>query len=532
MATCMSNTTHEPPLIKGLLSPAAYAHAAPQPELAETHISWVLLAGAFAYKVKKPVDFGFLDFSTLERRRACCAEEVRLNRRYAPDLYLAVAPIVGTPEQPQVDQPGLPIEYAVKMRRFDEAGLFSRLADTRRLSANHMDALAGTLAAFHAASARAVPDSPFGHPSQQRQAAESNFAKLRPLLYAPEDLASLDALETWTQAEYARRESLMDARLREGWVRECHGDLHLGNIVLIEGRPTPFDGIEFNPALRWIDTASELAFVVMDLEARGERGLAYRLLNRYLEITGDYGGLALLGYYRLYRALVRAKIAMLTRAQHDEEADKKAALLAECRRYLDYGQALIQPQQPGLLITHGLSGSGKSHLSLRLASALPAIRLRSDIERKRLAGLTATAPSGAGRAGNLYSAESTAKTYRHLADAARNLLRWGYSAIIDATFLKRAHRQALRRVAKECGTGFALVDCQAPQEILEARLRERALAGTDPSEADLSVLARQIAEQEPLDAEDAAQAVAADSARSWTDEEWAARIRAAWQARG
>lgn len=513
----MSDTAPEPAypsLIAGLLRPEAYEHPTASIRVTETHISWILLAGEFAYKIKKPVDFGFLDFSTPERRRFFCAEELRLNRRYAPDLYLAVLPITGSPERPRMDGTGPAIEYAVQMRRFDEAWLFDRLARENRLLPEHIDRLSAALAAFHARIARATPDDPRGLPEQQRQMAELNFSKIRPLLDDPEDLAGLDALLAWTRAEYPRQESLMHRRKAEGYVRECHGDLHLANIVLIDGRPTLFDGIEFNEDLRWIDVQSELAFLAMDLEVHGAPALAWRMLNRYLEITGDYEGLALFDYFRAYRALVRAKIAQLTRTQ-TEDPGQKAEWLARYRNYVDYALGLTRPEKPRLFITHGLSGSGKSHLAARLAERLPAIRLRSDVERKRLAGLAAKARTGSPVAGGLYGGDMTARTYDRLAELAGILLDSGHSAIVDATFLTREQREEQRRVAEQRGAEFRLLDCRAPLELLRERIQARALAGNDPSEADTAVLDHQIAHREAPGEEERAWTLTVDTGQDW-----------------
>lgn len=509
MAASMSNTAHEPvypPLITGLLRPEAYSHPADTIRVAETHISWVLLAGDFAYKVKKPVDFGFLDFSTLERRRFFCDEELRLNRRHAPDLYLTALPITGRPQQPRMGGTGAALEYAVQMRRFDDALLFDRLASEDRLLPQHIDRLAETLAAFHARIARATPGDTHGLPDHQRQAAELNFSKIGPLLDDSGDLAKLDTLQAWSRSEYARLESLMRRRKREGCIRECHGDLHLANIVLIDERPTLFDGIEFNEDLRWIDVQSELAFVAMDLEVHGASTLAWRLLNRYLEITGDYAGMVLLGYFRSYRAMVRAKIALLSRAQTEDPA-RRTELLARYRSYVDYALGLTRPAKPRLFITHGLSGSGKSHLSAQLAERLPAIRLRSDVERKRIAGLTAEART----AGCVYSAEMTARTYGRLAELAGVLLEAGYSVIVDATFLNRASREVQKRVAEQRGAAFLIIDCRAPMAVLRERIQARARAGTDPSEADSAVLDYQATHREAPGEDERAWTVPVDS---------------------
>lgn len=537
----MSSTSTEPPayppLIAGLLRPGAYPHPAAGLRVIETHISWVILAGKYVYKIKKPVDFGFLDFSTQERRRFCCEEELRLNRRYAAELYLAVVPIVGTADRPRIESfaaeagkaPSPALEYAVVMRRFDENQTFDRLVSEQRLEPEATDRLAEILARFHAAIERAGPEDGHGLPEQQYQAAAFNFSRIRPLLDDPADRNRLDPLQVWTEAASARLEPRLLGRKRDGFIRECHGDLHLGNIVLIEGHPTLFDGIEFNENLRWIDVLSELAFLVMDLEVNGAQHLAYRLLNRYLTLTGDYAGLALFDYYRLYRAMVRAKIALLTRAQSDDPA-KRDALLARYRRYVDYGLDLIQPRPPRLLITHGLSGSGKSRLAARLAERLPAIHLRSDVERKRLAGLAPDARSGSSQAGGIYLAAMTARTYRSLADTAEALLAAGHTAIVDATFLKHAQRDEQRRLAERRGARFLILDCRAPAALLRERIQARAAAGNDPSEADPSVLALQMDQREPLDESERRDVFVVDGEADAAVERVAARLTGhAWE---
>lgn len=477
-----------PPLIEALCRPNAYPHPVAAVELHETHISWVLLAGDYAYKIKKPVDFGFLDFSTLARREHSCREELRLNRRLAPDLYLDVLPIAGSPAAPRMGGAGPVLEYAVQMHRFGQDALYDHLADAGRLDAALLDPLADVLAKFHGAVARSGPDGRLGAPECVHAYARQNFEQIRPRLEVADDLDRLAVLEDWTERAGARLAPRMTQRQAEGAVRECHGDLHLGNIVLWRGRPTPFDCIEFNPELRWIDVISELAFLLMDLEVRGLAGPAWGLLNRYLQRTGDYGGVALLDYYRVYRALVRAKIACLSAAP------------AVYRRYLDYALSVIRPRAPLLAITHGVSGSGKSHLAARLAGPLTAIWLRSDVERKRLAGLPAEATSGSAWGEGLYTQDSSARTYRRLLELAAMVLAAGHSVLVDATFLRRADRAAQHDLARRSGAGFLILSLQAPPSLLRQRVQERQRGGGDASEADLAVLQRQWAIREPLDA--------------------------------
>jgi len=300
-----------PPLFAALLDPACYPHPVAGVRVLETHISWVLLTGEYAYKIKKPVGLGFLDFSSLELRRHYCEEELRLNRRLAPELYLDVVEIRGTPGAPRIGGEGPLLEYAVRMREFPQAALASRALASGAFGAAEVDALAALVARFHEGALRAPESERFGSPDVVLADALQNFEQLLPLVKSAPDDRALRELRLWTKREFAARGEALAARRKQGFVRECHGDLHLRNIVLLDGRPVPFDCIEFNAELRWIDVMSEVAFLAMDLEDRGRRDLAWRFLGRYLEATGDYAGLAVLPFYLVYRALVRAKVHLL-----------------------------------------------------------------------------------------------------------------------------------------------------------------------------------------------------------------------------
>jgi hypothetical protein len=500
-------------LVERLRDPARYPHPVDRVELIETHISWVLLAGDYAYKLKKPVDLGFLDFSTLAARKRCCEEELRLNRRTAPALYLEVIPIGGTPEEPR---PGaLPaIEYAVKMRRFDQDARLDRVAKRGALAPALVDALAAAIAEFHARVERAPPGSEWGAPERLLAFCEQNFETLEtmePLADAPADFEHLESLRTWTRHEFtARRERFVERR-HAGFVRECHGDLHLGNIALIDGAPVAFDCIEFNPDLRWIDVQSEVAFLVMDLLDHRLEAAAWRCLDRYLGATGDYEGLAVLRFYLVYRALVRAKVAALRAGQPDLDAAARARVAAERRGYFELARRLADAARPAIVLMHGLSGSGKTTVAQALLERLGAVRVRSDVERKRLHGLDARARSGAGLDAGLYAPEATLRTYGRLAEAARAIVDAGVTAIVDAASLRRADRAAFRDLARELGVPFAIATCEAPRTALRERVAARARAGADASEATAEVLERQLVTQEPLDADERAEAVVFDT---------------------
>ncbi len=493
----------------------------PQPvELHETHISWVLLTGKFAYKIKKAVNFGFLDFSTLEKRRFYCHEELRLNRRLAPQLYLDVVPINGSTAFPLLDGSGKAIEVAVKMRRFPASAQFDVMLAHGTLEPAQIDAIALKIADFHRTTAVAAPGSPFGTLEAIHQPALQNFAQIRPHLDQAADLAHLERLQSWSESEFQRLEATFAQRRQQGFIRECHGDLHLANLALFEGEVAPFDCIEFNENLRWIDVISEIAFLAMDLHDRGQPEFAWRLLNAYLEHSGDYAGLTVLRYYLVYRALVRAKVASLSCSQNI----LTGTTLAQCREYLALAETFIRPHPPFILITHGLSGSGKTTLAGALAETLGAIRVRSDVERKRLFGLAPTARSGSAVDGGLYTAEAHQLTYRKLAELTQNIVGAGYPVIVDAAFLEHSQREIFSQLAKNLEIGFAILDLLAPPEILQQRISQREKTGRDASEASVAVLQRQLAYDEPLTENEKCRAIHVD-AQHYSSEEILAATR-------
>lgn len=500
----MATTTDRATLLRALQEANAYPHSVHGIEHVETHISDVFLTGSYAYKLKKPLSLGFLDFSTLERRRHCCEEELRLNRRLAPDLYLAVVPIVAGASGPRIGGDGPVLDYAVQMRQFDQDGLLERLAARGALTASMIDDGADRIAEFHARLRPAPAESGYGSPAQIIGPTLQNFEQLAPLV-GDDERAVLGQLRQWSDAQHGELADRFEARRRDGCVRECHGDLHLGNMVLIEGRVRIFDCIEFNPHLRWIDVISEAAFVAMDLIQRGFAGLAFRFVNRYLEQTGDYAGVRLLRYYMVYRALVRAKVAAM-RAAHSNDVSAQVAAQDKCRARLDLARRLAAAPPPMLLIMHGLSGSGKTVLSQIALEALGAIRVRSDVERKRLHGLAASETTGAGVGEGIYTPSAGAATYDRLAALAGQILEAGFPVLVDAAFLQRARRVQFLALAQQHNVPFVVLDVTASEQTLRRRIAQRAAAAADASEANAAVLERQLASQEPL----------SDEERRWT----------------
>jgi hypothetical protein len=491
------------PLIRALLTQAeCYDHPVGEVRLIETHISWVLLAGDYAYKIKKPVDLGFLDFSTLALRFHACDEEVRLNRRLAPDYYLGVVPITGSLDAPHLGGAGEPFEYAVQMRRFSPEDTLDHLAQRGELDAAKIDRLAARVARFHQNEcAIASADTLWGEPETIARPVAENFQLLTERL---PDSARLKQLQDWSEAEHRRLAPLMSERKRAGFVRECHGDLHLGNLAWVDGELVIFDCIEFSPALRWIDEISEVAFCYMDLLHRGQDELAMCFLNAWLEATGDYEGIALLRYYAVYRAMVRAKVAALRAGQAGGEAE-----CAEVGACLRLAERLMQCGPPRLWITHGLSGSGKTTQTQSLLQQKGMIRLRSDVERKRLAGLDALARGGASE--GLYTPQTGERTYRHLAYLAESLLDAGWPAVVDAACLQRWQRDLFRDLARRRGAEFRILDMQAGPDVLRERIAKRAARNADASDADLHVLQHQLDTAEALAADEMGNVAVIDS---------------------
>jgi len=476
----------------------------------ETHISYVLLTGQFAYKIKKAVNLGFLDYCTLSRRRFYCEEELRLNRRFAPALYLDVVAITGSVEAPTFGGEGPAIEYAVRMRAFRQDALATRTLSRGQLSAGHIDTLAAQVAAFHRAADRTPPSPALGAPHAVLRLALQNFSQLRPLLDNQADLSDLEALGDWTLEQHAACAPAMARRREQGCVRECHGDLHLGNIAVLEGQPLIFDCIEFNEEMRWIDVMSEIAFTVMDLTDRGRADLANRFLNAYLEISGDYDGLSVLRFYLIYRAMVRAKVARLRAAQL-ALADAVPAWCTEYHGYVQLAKGYARPSRPAIIIAHGLAGSGKTTLSQALLETLGAVRIRTDIERKRLHGMRPTDREHAGMDAGLYASEATLATYLQALALARSATYAGYVTIVDGAFLKRWQRQFFRWLAAEHGIPFVIVAFVAKEATLRERIARRLHEANDASDADLAVLEHQLQTQEPLAPEELADTVVYDA---------------------
>ena len=505
----------------------------------ETHISWVLLIGDYAYKIKKAVDLGFLDYLELSSREHFCAEELRLNRRTAPGLYLEVVGIGGSASAPQLGaQPA--IEYAVKMRRFADDALLDARLRQGEVTAAHIDALASAVAHFHQRAAVVDARTTYGSAATIRAAAMQNFGQMRALLTDATDLQRIATLEQSTMREWEGCAPLFVLRREQGRVRECHGDLHLGNIALIGDAPptrywrsqpfagggalqslphrratphrvatapVPFDCIEFSPALRWIDVLDEIAFTMMDLLHHGRADMAWRFLNAYLETSGDYAGVGVLRFYLGYRAAVRAKVAAM-RASQSAGRDRTQHLQA-CRAHLELGLRCLSARRSAMIITNGLPGSGKTTFAQYVVEQAGALRIRSDVERKRQFGLDALQDSRKLDV-DIYSKDATAQTYGRLLELARAVLEAGYTVVVDAAFLRADERGQFHALARACGVEFVIASLHADDNTLRTRLRARS---HDASEADAAVLQKLQAVQQPLNARERQVALSFSTAR-------------------
>jgi aminoglycoside phosphotransferase family enzyme/predicted kinase len=477
----------------------------------ETHLSWVLVEGEFAYKLKKALRFEFVDFSALEARHFYCQEELRLNRWLAPDLYLSVIGISGTPARPVMNGPGEPFEFAVKMRAFPQQALWEQRVRHGILGAEEIDALARIIAEFHRNTAIAPPGSSWGAPEALRACANENLELIGAAKNDPED-RGLEKLRAWEQAQEQTLNSLFLLRKESGFVRECHGDLHCGNILTAGGRVQVFDCIEFSESLRWIDVMNDVAFIAMDLQFRDRPDLAARLVDHYVEASGDHDGLAVLRYYRTSRALVRSKVAFLRAGQFPPDSTDASDALGLGNKYLNFAAQAIQPSRATIMITYGYSGSGKSTFSGMLLEKIGAIRLRSDVERKRIIGPPPATVTGGPTETGLYDPAVTRALYDRLAALTRTIVEAGLPVIVDATFLHRWQRSIFRKLADELGVALIILDVRAEPATMRTRILERARRGGDPSDADLDVLDHQLAHDEALTEDEMAQVLVIDSA--------------------
>jgi aminoglycoside phosphotransferase family enzyme/predicted kinase len=501
--------------INKMLLADVYDHPATSIRLLETHISWIVLTGDYAYKIKKPVNFGFLDFSSLQQRRHFCEQEIVLNRRLSSNIYLTAVAISEQQDKLILDESNI-VEYAVKMRQFAQTALFDNMLAAGQLTGSHMDALARRVALFHQQAQRADDSMPYGQAEDVHQPVMENFRQIHQQLTGQHYDERLSWLEKWCQTAFGQLKTVLDQRKRDGFVRECHGDMHLANLIWLQdpeqensaGVPMAFDCIEFNQQLRWIDVMSEIAFLVMDLQHRNQAILAQRFLNTYLEVSGDYAGLSVLTYYLSYRALVRAKVNALRLGQQGINRQQRQHTMVEFESYLDLAKTYTRRSALQLIIMRGVSASGKSTVSQQLVDHMGAIRVRSDIERKRLFRLDPDEHAQSAVGDGLYTEKGSERTYQKLQQLAAQIFAAGYSVIVDAAFLQQQQRLPFVRLAQKLGLAYVILQTSAPAEVLRQRIVSREHG---PSDANLDVLEYQLARWQELDTDELAHAITLDT---------------------
>jgi len=499
--------------VRAMQQPGAYARLHPVPgtvRCIETHVSWVFLTGPFAYKVKKPLRLAFLDYSSTGRRAAFYAEELRLNQRSAPALYVDVVPITGTPAAPRVgDTSAPPFEHALRMRQFDPAQELTRLLQAATVTTEELAAFGIRIAGLHAAAPRTDPALDPGDARAVHRITLDNLDELARAMPDPAAAAQRERLRRLVDTGFVNVRAMLGQRRAAGEVRECHGDMHCGNVVRWQGALLAFDALEFDPALRWIDVASDLAFLTMDLAAHGRDDLRRAVLQSWLETSGDFAAAALLPYFEAYRALVRAKVAALRALQSPAAADTASA---QARMYLDWIERRATRGPPLVVVMSGLSGSGKTWMAQRIAAAIGGLMVRSDIERKRLAGLLPLQSSDSAPDAGLYTRDFNARTYAHLGECVAHCLAGGEHVVIDAASLRRPERAQFMQLARARGAALRIVHCQAPMAVLRQRLEDRAASGTDASEATVALLDRQPGYWEPFSDAERAAVIAVETA--------------------
>lgn len=460
-------------LIRALQDPRAYPHPVAPVRVVQTHVSCVFLTGEYVYKVKKPVDFGFLDYGTLEQRLRCCQREVELNRRLCPEVYLGVVPIGWEAGRLRVGAPLPAVEWAVRMRQLPEADLLSARLAAGSVSREHIERLADLLAEFHARAQTSPEINAFGTPEAVSRNVEENFAVTEPRVGSALPRDHFEAIRDYTRRFLRERRALFLERLSAGRVRDGHGDLRAQNICLFAGLGGGIqllDCIEFNDRFRFGDVASDLAYLAMDLDLAGRADLRQVLVDRYVACANDPGLRSILPFYACYRAHVRGKIALLMAAEPEVPPPERRSQERLAAAAFDLSRSYAERRErPALLITVGYSGSGKSALAHELARRLPAVRLASDAVRKELAG----PPGASSLSPEHYTAEARKAIYGELRARARRYLPWGEHVILDATFLDPEERRQAAAVAADVSAEAWLIECRCPDPVIRRRLERR-----------------------------------------------------------
>ncbi|MBC8257470.1 MAG: AAA family ATPase, partial [SAR324 cluster bacterium] len=507
----MSVHAEIPEIVRDLLRAESYPHAVELPvRLQQTHISYLLLTGKWAYKIKKPLNLGFLDFSSLEKRKHFCEEELKLNRHFAPELYRAVLPISkSSTGHYRLGQSGTKIvEYALQMQEFPQDSLFRAMFESKTLELQHLQDLGKRLAKWHLDAATSDEIADFGSVKATRAVVEDNFKA------TAKYIGSVQAREQFEQTRSFQLNFLRDQAQRfsqrqsNNWIRECHGDLHLNNVCWFPDKALLFDCIEFNREFRCIDVIYDTAFMVMDLEYRNRRDLAFGFFNTWVENTGDYEGAAMLNFYAGLRAYVRAKVKSFLLNDPHLPPKQKNALREQTAKFYNLSWKYSQPRPVNCWVVSGLSGSGKSTVAAWLAQQLGAVHIRSDALRKQMSGIALD------QRGNdlLYSQQNTERTYDRMLELLDDLSAQGLSVVLDATFGKQEFRKKLSNWSTQRKIALKFVQCTAPESVLIQRLRKRE---HDISDATEDILPFQQKSFEPVTKAEQLSLISLDTTTDW-----------------
>jgi hypothetical protein len=479
--------------LKSLLKPDAYPEPTTRVELVQTHVSWIFLTDCFAYKIKKPVDFGFLNFSTIDRRRFYCNEEVKYNSRLCPGIYEGVVELRETPAGAAFRGAGQIIDYAVKMKRLPAEGMLDRLVENNAIAAADLAKVARVIADFHGTAATSPLISEYGRLDRILFNWQENFEQVQQFKDATLPDSERELIRSWVFAFAEQNGELFSRRLAEGFIRECDGDIHLENICLADGRVYIFDCIEFSERFRCCDTAADVAFLLMDLDFHNRHDLAEAVFATYLEASADQGMPAVIDFYKVYRAFVRGKVESLQLNDGGIEIQEKNRARTRAVRYFRLARGYIERSrlQPTLFITCGLMGSGKSTLAAQLAFELGIRLFSSDTLRKQMSGILPETPAAAAFGEGLYHPRISAEVYHELVRLAEAELSGGRSLIIDASFIQQQQRLACAELVQRHGARLVILNLFCSEAENRRRLIGRSATGRSISDGRAELLGSQ-----------------------------------------
>ena len=456
-------------LVEALLRPEIYPHRPEQVRLVQTQMSFIFLTGDYAYKVKKPVNLGYLDYTTLEKRRFFCHQEVELNRRLCPEVYIEVVPVTRNRGKFQLGGDGKVVEYAVKMKQLPQERMMDRLLLADSVTEEMVSAVARGLAAFHDKAATSPEISKYGEPEAIKVNTDENFNQTEKYIGTTISRPTYDFIKDYTNSFMERNRPLLQKRVSEGRIRDCHGDLHAAHVCFTDGICI-YDCIEFNDRFRYSDVASEIAFLAMDLDRFYRADLSRAFVSAYVEASGDNDALQLLDFYKCYRAYVRGKVESF-KLDDPFITDKDIALEA-AKSYFRLAHRYARGKKL-LLIVAGLVGTGKTTIAQALARSFGLGVISSDVVRKELAGIPPTERRFEPISSGIYSEDFTTRTYRELFSRAEKLLKQGESVVLDASFKKREHRLEAKRLAEKMAADFAALECVLDEHTIKRRLEQR-----------------------------------------------------------